>query len=166
VQILPDILAPGISVVFAAPAIGECAARRGHYYAGPNNAFWQLLHEIGLTPRPLTSAEDSTVLTYGIGLADVVKDFDAPEPCFDVVTFIARMERCAPRWMAFNGKQVGQAVARRLGHKPSGLGAVHWTIAGSEVFVLPSSSGANRRREYDGRATRLQWWQEFADYVR
>jgi TDG/mug DNA glycosylase family protein len=43
---------------------------------------------------------------------------------------------------------------------------VDWTIGDAEVFVLPSSSGANRRRDYDGRATRVEWWRELADYVR
>jgi double-stranded uracil-DNA glycosylase len=32
--------------------------------------------------------------------------------------------------------------------------------------VLPSSSGANRRRDYDGRPSRLDWWSELADYLR
>lgn len=168
-RVLPDVLAPGLSVVFAAPAVGECAADRGHYYAGPNNAFWRLLHESGLSPRLLEPVEDTTLPTYGVGLADVVKDsHDVTEggPAFAVDSFVTRIERWSPQWVAFNGKMVGQAVARALGHREPTLGSVEWTIGGAEVFVLPSSSGANRRRDYDGRATRLDWWRELADYVR
>jgi double-stranded uracil-DNA glycosylase len=165
-QVLPDIVGAGVRVVFAAPAVGECAAMRGHYYAGPHNAFWQLLFESRVTPRRLAPSEDSTVSAYGVALADVVKDKDDPDPRFDIEGFLARVETCAPPWVAFNGKMVAQAVARGLGYKPPDLGAVDWMIGGAEVFVLPSSSGANRRRDYDGRATRLEWWQELASYLR
>lgn len=160
-------MTPGLSVVILAPAVGECAADRGHYYAGPNNAFWRLLHESGITPRLLEPTEDATLPTYGVGLADVVKDLDEESergPRFGVEAFVERVELCAPQWVAFNGKMVGQAVARSLGHPVPRLGAVKWTIGEAEVFVLPSSSGANRRRDYDGRATRQQWWRELADY--
>ncbi len=162
-------VAPRLSVVFAAPAVGECAAVRGHYYAGPNNAFWRLLHESGFTPRLLEPVDDATLPRYGFGLADVVKDHDEVSergPTFAVDTFVARIEHCSPRWVGFNGKMVGQAVGRALGHRESTLGPVDWTIGGAEVFVLPSSSGANRRRDYDGRPSRLEWWRELADYVR
>jgi TDG/mug DNA glycosylase family protein len=35
----------------------------------------------------------------------------------------------------------------------------------ARVFVLPSSSGANRRRSYDGRPTRVAWWSELAQQL-
>jgi TDG/mug DNA glycosylase family protein len=164
-RVLPDVLAAGLDVVYAAPAVGECAALRGHYYSGPGNDFWRLLHQSGVTARRLDAHEDTTLPRYGAGLADVVRDRDAPEPAFDVPGFITRVEQHGPRWIGFNGKQVAQAVARALGHRSPGLGAVDWTLAGAEVFVLPSSSGANRRRDYDGRPSRLEWWRELADYL-
>jgi TDG/mug DNA glycosylase family protein len=30
------------------------------------------------------------------------------------------------------------------------------------VFVLPGVSGATRRKDYDGRPTRVAWWRELA----
>lgn len=168
-RVLPDILGPGLAVVFAAPAVGECAADRGHYYAGPNNEFWRLLYHSGLSPRLLEPVEDATLPTYGVGLADVVKDRDDTaegRPAFAVDSFVARIDRCSPRWVAFNGKMVGQAVAEVLGHRQPALGPVDWTIGAAEVFVLPSSSGANRRRDYDGRGSRLEWWRELAGYLK
>jgi double-stranded uracil-DNA glycosylase len=164
-RVLPDVLAAELRVVYAAPAVGECAVDRGHYYARPGNDFWRLLHHSGLTPRRLDPQDDTSLPTYGAGLADVVRDCDDPHPAFDVAGFIVRVERHRPRWVGFNGKQVAQAVARSLDQRPPGLGPVDWTIAGAEVFVLPSSSGANRRRDYDGRPSRLDWWRELADYV-
>ena len=48
--ILPDLLAPGMRVVFCGTAPGTASARAGAYYAGPGNRFWATLHEVGLTP--------------------------------------------------------------------------------------------------------------------
>jgi TDG/mug DNA glycosylase family protein len=166
VRVLTDVLAPGLDVVFAAPAVGECAADRGHYYAGPGNAFWHLLHESGLTPRLLLPDEDRTLPSYGVGLADVVRDRDEAEPYFDVDAFVARVSTYGPPWIGFNGKQVAQEVARALGLPRPQLGPTDWMIGRAEVFVLPSSSGANRRRDYDGRPSRLDWWTELAGYLR
>ena len=155
---LPDIVAPGLDVVFCAPAVGECAAMRGHYYAGPGNVFWRLLHQAGFTPHQLEPREDDTAPTYGIGLVDVVRTSppDRRPERFDVAALVQTLGQCRPRWVAFNGKHAATVVARSLGHRPPPLGPLSWSIGGASVFVLPSSSGANQRREYDGRATRVE----------
>ena len=161
---LPDVIAPGLTVVFCAPALGECAALRGHYYAGPGQSFWQLLHDSGLTPHRLAPADDDSLPAYGLGLVDVVRVSprgQRPEQ-YDVRGFLESVRQNAPSWVAFNGKHAAAIVARHLGHPAPPLGQVDWRIAAARVFVLPSSSGANRRREYDGRATRLSWWAELA----
>ncbi len=164
-DVLPDILAPGDDVVFCGTAVGECSARRGHYYAGRGNAFWRLLHQAGFTPEQLGPEDDVTLPSYGLGLTDLVKNLaqshDRGLP-FDVPTFVGKVEAVRPRWVAFTGKVAGSAAARVLGHRKPSLGPQDWTVAGAQVFVLPSSSGANQRREYDGRPTRLDWWAELA----
>jgi TDG/mug DNA glycosylase family protein len=54
-------------------------------------------------------------------------------------------------------------VSRRLGRGAGvAYGEQAWTVAGAKVFVLPSSSGANRRRDYEGRPDRLSWFVELA----
>ena len=49
-SVLPDVLVPGLAVVFCGSAVGAASARRRAYYAGPGNAFWRTLSEVGLTP--------------------------------------------------------------------------------------------------------------------
>ncbi len=159
---LPDVVHQGLDIVFCAPAVGECAALRGHYYAGPGQSFWQLLDESGLTPHRLDPSEDDSLPAYGLGLVDVVRTsppHTRPER-FDVDGFVATVDRFAPRWLAFNGKHAAAVVARRLGHRPPPLGPAPWRVADTRTFVLPSSSGANRRHDYDGRPTRRAWWVE------
>ena len=71
--ILPDVLPPGLRVVFCGYAPGTASARAGAYYAGPGNRFWITLHEVGLTPLVLRPAEFARLPEFGIGLTDISK---------------------------------------------------------------------------------------------
>ena len=51
--ILPDVLAPGLRLVFCGTAAGTVSAARRCYYAHPQNKFWRTLYAVGLTPRLL-----------------------------------------------------------------------------------------------------------------
>ena len=48
---VPDVLAPGLDVVFCGINPGRVAAAAGAHFANPRNDFWRLLHEGGFTPR-------------------------------------------------------------------------------------------------------------------
>ena len=71
--VLPDVLRPGLKVVFCGTAAGTVSAARGWYYAHPQNKFWRALHAIGLTPRLLPPAEFAELPRYGVGLTDIAK---------------------------------------------------------------------------------------------
>lgn len=66
--ILPDILAPNLSVVFCGTAVADASALRGHYYAGRGNKFWEFLHASGLTTELLRPEDDVRLPSFGIGL--------------------------------------------------------------------------------------------------
>ncbi|HEV7260162.1 MAG TPA: mismatch-specific DNA-glycosylase [Bosea sp. (in: a-proteobacteria)] len=141
--VLPDILVPGLRVVFCGTQAGAASARRGAYYAGPGNKFWKTLHEIGLTPERLAPEAFPTLPDYGIGLTDVAKltsgpDTDLRSAHFDAEGLMARMALVRPRIVAFNGKRAAQAVLGPL--RSYGLQPVQ--LVGAEIFVLPSTSGA------------------------
>jgi len=72
-HLLPDLLQPGLRVVFCGTAAGTASAKAQAYYAGPGNAFWQALHLTGLTPVELVPAEFERLPEYGIGLTDICK---------------------------------------------------------------------------------------------
>jgi TDG/mug DNA glycosylase family protein len=77
-SMLPDYLEDNLAVVFVGTSVATASARRGHYYGGPGNKFWELLWEAGLTgERILSPEQDAWVLRYGIGLTDVVKSLAA-----------------------------------------------------------------------------------------
>src|SRR5438309_7398698 len=71
--VLPDYLAPNLDAVFVGTSVAAASARRGHYYAGPGNKFWQFLCTAGLTDRILRPEEEAALVAYGIGLTDLVK---------------------------------------------------------------------------------------------
>ena len=67
-SVLPDVLQPGLKVVFCGTAVGNRSAAVGEYYAGRGNQFWRILHLTGLTPRLLEPREYMRLLEYGLGL--------------------------------------------------------------------------------------------------
>jgi TDG/mug DNA glycosylase family protein len=161
-EILPDVLAPDLRVVFCGVAPGRVSAARRAYYAGPGNAFWPMLHKTGLTPRLFAPHEFPTVLALGIGLTDVCKtafgaDHELAREAFDAAGFLAKMERFRPRVVAFDGKF---AAKMAFGVKAIPYGRQPEPLHGAAVFVLPSPSG-RARRFWDER-----YWFEVADYVR
>lgn len=161
--VLPDVLTPGMRVVFCGTAPGKASARAGAYYAGPGNRFWVTLHEVGLTPVFLRPAEFARLAEFGIGLTDISKtasgsDREVGRQGFDPVRLAAVVKEFGPAHLAFNGKNSARAVLggasdgdRRVDPHPGGAGdgALAYgrqpdRISAAAVWVLPSTSGAAR----------------------
>ncbi|MCE5232466.1 MAG: mismatch-specific DNA-glycosylase [Mizugakiibacter sp.] len=145
-HVLPDLLQPGLELVFCGTAAGRASAEAGAYYAHPGNFFWRTLHAVGLTSRRLAPQEFPSLLDYGIGLTDLAKrhygnDDELPDGAFDVLALRRKIARHAPRYVAFTSKNAAQAYC---GHAVR-YGAQDWRIAATAVFVLPSPSGQARR---------------------
>lgn len=143
--VLPDLLQPGLALVFCGTAAGRRSAAEGAYYAHPGNLFWRALFEAELTPRLLAPAEFPQLIGYGMGLTDLAKrhsgnDAELPRDAFDVPALRAKIKRHAPRLLAFTSKNAARAV---LGHAV-GYGLQDETIGGTQLFVLPSPSGQAR----------------------
>ena len=146
--ILPDVLAPGLCVVFCGTAPGTRSARDGAYYAHPGNYFWRTLFEIGLTPRVLMPREFPGVPEFGIGLTDVAKhhfgsDADLPRVAFDAATLRRKLTYYRPRIVAFTSKNAARA-GLAAGSRHLACGEQDVRIADTRVFVLPSPSGQAR----------------------
>jgi TDG/mug DNA glycosylase family protein len=117
----------------------------GAPYAGPGNRFWWVLHETGLTPRLLRAQEFRDLPRYGIGLTDVAKfasgsDSSLARADFDPAAVIEKVERYEPGILAFVGKRAAREV---LGGAVA-YGRQEVLIGVSDVWVVPSTSGAAR----------------------
>ncbi|MDE2271868.1 MAG: mismatch-specific DNA-glycosylase [Xanthomonadaceae bacterium] len=162
--ILPDVLAPGLRVVFCGTAPGTRSARDGAYYAHPGNHFWRALFETGLTARQLSPTEFHNVLAYGIGLTDVAKhhfgaDAELPRAAFDAHALQRKLARYRPRIVAFTSKNAARA-GLEIRSRSLDYGELDTHAAFSRVFVLPSPSG-QARGFWD-----LEAWRALADEVR
>jgi TDG/mug DNA glycosylase family protein len=145
-HVLPDVLEPGLDLVFCGTAPGAASARAGAYYAGPGNAFWPTLHAVGLTPVRLLPAEFARLPEFGVGLTDIAKaasgsDLEVGRSGFDVPRLDAAVAATGATFLAFNGKN---AAGSALGRVPA-YGRQPETLGGAAVWVLPSTSGAARR---------------------
>jgi double-stranded uracil-DNA glycosylase len=152
-QSLPDILEPGLSVVFCGINPGMRAASTGRHFAGRGNRFWRAIHLAGFTPEQIDPEVDRTILQYGCGLTTVVSrataradelsqwEFNAAAGEFEL-----KIERYAPRCVAFLGKM---ALAAMSGRRDIGWGLQPSTFGGARAWVLPNPSGLNRAYSLD-----------------
>lgn len=144
---LPDIIAPGLILLFVGFNPSVYSAQRGHYYARPGNRFWPLLALAGLTPRRYAPEEDHRLLDLGIGVTDLCPIptpgiADVPRAVAEAGrgALTAKIERYGPRIVSFNGR----ATYERYFGRPLpawGLQGDRIGTAPALVFVTPSSSG-------------------------
>lgn len=161
-EVLPDVLAPRLRVVFCGTASGHASKQAGAYYAGRGNLFWPTLHRIGLTPRRLAPAEYRDLLSYGIGLTDINKtefgsDAELSRIAFDAASLRAKIERFRPQVLAFNSKNAAKQFYNRSTVE-YGLQADR--VRDTAIFVLPSTAGL-ARGHWD-----IRPWQALAQTVR
>ena len=147
-SILPDILRPGLRIVFCGSAAGAASARASAYYAGPGNKFWPILHKTGLTPRLLEPRDFNALPDFGIGLTDLAKhasgsDGSLPRGADEPAGLHDRIQRTQPAILAFNGKRSGQVFLKHHAAARSvDFGLQTWTVGKTTIHVLPSTSGA------------------------
>ena len=145
-DVLPDVLVPGLTVVFCGNAAGTVSAKRGAPYAGPGNYFWRVLHEVGLAPVLLAPEEFRRLPEFGLGLTDACKtrygsDAEVGTEDHDALRLQRAIAEVAPPHLAFVGKRAAETV---LGH-PVAYGPQPELFAGARAWVLPSTSGRARR---------------------
>jgi TDG/mug DNA glycosylase family protein len=142
---LPDLLAPGLDLVFVGINPSIYSAERGQYFARPSNMFWRCLNQSGLVSERLGPGDSQRLLEFGIGLTDIVKrpTHDASE--LTSAEFAAGRELLrekllhhAPRAVCFVGKL---AYTRFSGRRSAPFGEQVDRAGESMVFVMPSTSG-------------------------
>jgi len=160
-NVLPDVLAPDLRIVFCGTAAGTVSAARGAYYAHPQNKFWRALHAAGLTPRLLAPAEYPLMPSFGLGLTDIAKtvsgmDKELPAGALGRLAceaMRARIERFEPAILAFTSLTAG----RRFLRHDATFGPQEERIGQTRLFVLPSPSPA-AGWNWDER-----WWRSLSD---
>ena len=69
---VPDLIAPGLAVLFCGINPGLYSAATRHHFARPGNRFWRTLHAAGWTDRLVSPWEEKQLLEYGLGITNLV----------------------------------------------------------------------------------------------
>ena len=162
-HVLPDLLKPGLRIVFCGTAAGSVSAARGAYYAHPQNRFWSALHAFGLTPRKLRPEEYPELPQWGLGLTDIAKhvsgmDRELPPGALGrqaCSALEAKIIVAEPEWLAFTSLTAGR---RYLG-RTAGFGEQPERIGRTRLWVLPSPS-PTAGWNWDSNA---HWWRMLGD---
>jgi double-stranded uracil-DNA glycosylase len=150
---IPDVLAPALAVVFCGINPGLWSAATGHHFARPGNRFWPALYGGGFTPRQLDPAEQEAMLTYGLGITNLVDrgtaraaELTAAELVAGAEMLTRKVERLRPAWLAVLG-----VTAYRLayGRRDAVVGPQSDRIADTRVWILPNPSGLNAHYTLD-----------------
>ena len=155
---VPDVLAPGLRVLFCGINPGRWSAAAGAHFANPRNDFWRLLHDAGFTPRLLAPAEQDELPAFGLGVTNAAFRTTRGSGDLRRGDFVGAAERLAgiadelrPRWIGFVGKE---AYRGAFNERPE-FGAQDRRLGDTRLFVVPSTSPANAAVPY---AERLKWF--------
>jgi TDG/mug DNA glycosylase family protein len=150
---IPDVIAPGLAVLFSGINPGLYSAATGHHFARPGNRFWPALHRAGFTPRQLHPAEQEELLTYRIGITNIVDrataragELTAAELAAGGVALAGKVRQYRPAWLAV----VGVTAYRVAFNRPKAtFGRQPERIDGTAIWVLPNPSGLNAHYTVD-----------------
>ena len=156
---IPDVLAPGLRVLFCGINPGRVSAAAKAHFANPRNDFWRLLCAAGFTPRLLEPADQFELLTYGFGVTNAAVRTTPGSGDLRKADFAGAAERLEqiaaelkPAWIGFVGKE---AYRGAFGERPE-LGVQERRLENTRLFVLPSTSPANAAVPWE---ERLRWFE-------
>jgi TDG/mug DNA glycosylase family protein len=144
---LPDVIGPGLRVLFCGINPGLYSTAVGHQFARPGNRFWKALHASGFTDRRFSPFEDACLLDLGLGITNLcprttatADELTAKEIARGGRHLLEKVARYRPRLVAVLGIGAYRLAFGRadavVGPQPDGIGA-------SAAWVLPNPSGLN-----------------------
>ncbi|HSU57461.1 MAG TPA: G/U mismatch-specific DNA glycosylase [Candidatus Dormibacteraeota bacterium] len=146
-QKVPDLIAPGLSVLFCGINPGLYSAYTHHHFARPGNRFWPALFASGFTHRLLRADEEHELLASGYGITNMVEratlhaaDLTRDELIAGAKILRRKLQRYRPRWLGI----LGVSAFRVAFASPEAVvGPQSQKIADTSVWVLPNPSGLN-----------------------
>lgn len=144
---VPDLIAPGLSVLLCGINPSLYSAAVGHHFARPGNRFWPALQASGFTSRLLRPEEEGELLAQGLGITNVVAraTANADELAREELqeggrTLAEKVKRYQPRVLAV----LGMGAFRIVFERPRAqVGLQPMIFEGARVWALPNPSGLN-----------------------
>ncbi|MFE9602325.1 G/U mismatch-specific DNA glycosylase [Streptomyces hokutonensis] len=146
-RLVPDVVADGLGVLFCGINPGLMTAATGHHFARPGNRFWPVLHLSGFTPRLMKPSEQGELLSYGLGITNVVArataradELSAEEYREGGQSLASKLAGWKPRWLAVLGITAYRAA---FDDRRAQMGPQERMFGDTRVWVLPNPSGLN-----------------------
>lgn len=144
---VPDVLAPGLKILFCGINPGLYTAAVGHHFARPGNRFWPALYQAGITPRLLQPHEERELLKWGYGITNVVARASAAASELTRAELLEggrileqKVRKYQPRALAV----LGIGAYRDAFQRPDAvMGLQPERIGRTRLWVLPNPSGLN-----------------------
>lgn len=147
---VPDVIAPGLDILFCGINPGLLSAATGRHFARPGNRFWPALHQAGLTPRLLRPEEQEELLAYGLGITNLVARASAKaaelgkdELRAGGVRLGELVRRYRPAWVAVVGVTAFRVAFGMPDAKVGPLPDTFEPLQPAKVWLLPNPSGLN-----------------------
>lgn len=144
---IPDVIAPGLRVLFSGINPGLYSAATGYHFARPGNRFWPALHRSGFTPRQLRPEDQEQLLGLGLGITNVAArataragELTSQELRDGGKALLAKAERLRPQWLAVVGVT---AYRTAFGEPRATVGPQELIVGATRLWVLPNPSGLN-----------------------
>jgi TDG/mug DNA glycosylase family protein len=144
---IPDVIAPGLRVLFSGINPGLYSAATGYHFARPGNRFWPALYQSGFTPRQLRPDEQEQLLGLGLGITNVVARATAradeltdDELREGGIKLLEKAESFGPQWLAVVGVT---AYRTAFGEAHATVGPQARAAGATRLWVLPNPSGLN-----------------------
>lgn len=146
-RFVPDIIAPGLQVLFCGINPGLYSGATGHHFARPGNRFWPALHASGFTQELLHPSQEQLLLKEGVGITNFVERASRAAAELRKEELVAggrileeKVKKYRPAVLAV----LGITAYRVAFNNPKAvLGLQEEDIAGARIYVLPNPSGLN-----------------------
>jgi double-stranded uracil-DNA glycosylase len=146
-QPVPDLVAPGLKVLFVGINPSLWSAVIGHHFGNPANRLWPVLHQAGFTTHRLLPTETDELLALGYGITNMVNratataaEISDDELRAGAPRLEATVERWRPKAVAFLGLQAYRVGFRR---PKAAVGPQPEELHGADLWLLPNPSGLN-----------------------
>jgi TDG/mug DNA glycosylase family protein len=144
---VPDLIAPGLLVLFCGINPGLYSAATGHHFARPGNRFWRALRDSGFTEGLVHPRDEASLLGLGLGITNLVAratagaaELGADELKRGRRRLAAKARRFHPRCVAVLGMGAYRIAFIRP-RATSGLQPER--LDDAALWVLPNPSGLN-----------------------
>ena len=150
---IPDVIGPGLRVLFCGINPGLYSGAVGHHFARPGNRFWKVLHRSGFTDHELSPFDDRALLDIGIGITNLVgrttaaaAELDTGELRRGASRLARKVERYRPAFVAFAGMGAYRTAFRR---PDAAVGRQAETLSDAVIWLVPNPSGAQAAYQLD-----------------